>query len=80
MKDLIPICLENESQDHSMTLNMVYQKTLILYHTEAFVKTESACTVEVNVRTILDWGRSKNRSKNGTSVIDDTLSRQYTLS
>ena len=38
--------MENESQGHGMTFNMVYdQSTLISYHTEAFVKTEVACTV-----------------------------------
>ena len=46
LKDLINICMENESQGHGMTFNMVYdQSTLISYHTEAFVKTEVACTV-----------------------------------
>ena len=31
-----------------LTWFMIAQSTLISYHTEAFVKTEVACTVEVN--------------------------------
>ena len=47
LKDLINICLENESQGLGMTFNIILiaQSTLISYHTEAFVKTEVACTV-----------------------------------
>ena len=47
MRDLINICLENESQDYGMTFNMIViaQSTLISYHTEVFVKTEVGCTV-----------------------------------
>ena len=50
LKDLINICLKKECQGHGMTFNMILvaQSTLISYHTEAFVKTEVACTVLYN--------------------------------
>ena len=47
MKDLIHICLENESQGHGMTLNMIYDRSkyphFISYR--GLVKPEVAFTV-----------------------------------
>ena len=67
LKDLINVCLENESQDHGMSVMCVIltQTTPISYYTEAFVKTEVASTVLIyNIAGNLPYSLYHQRSCN----------------